>query len=125
MKTPFVTKQSRATNNYYDLIHDYELIDASFAQQYHIRLINEDDMEWDEFCNLLAGLNEKTPLVRHVAIRAETDPEIIRKFTPEQKRIRTEWASFLASTQTKANQSMSKREYDDKINAIIDAFKSM
>lgn len=82
-------------------------------------------MTWSEFCTLLSGLNEKTALGRVVSIRAEKDPKIIREFSPEQKRIRTEWGQFLASKQSKANQSMSKKEYDDKINAIVNAFKSL
>lgn len=82
-------------------------------------------MSWDEFCSLLSGLNEKTALGRIVSIRAENDPKIVREFSPEQKRIRSEWGKFLASRQTKANQAMSRKEYDDKINAIVYAFKSM
>ena len=82
-------------------------------------------MTWSEFCTLLGGLNEKTALGRIVSIRAEKDPKIIRGFSPEQKRIRSEWGQFLASKQNKANQSMSKKEYDDKINAIVNAFKAL
>ena len=82
-------------------------------------------MPWDEFATLLSGLNEKTALGRFVSIRAEKDPKIIKEFTPEQKRIRSEWGKFLASKQTRVNQAMSKREYEDKINAIVEAFKAM
>lgn len=82
-------------------------------------------MSWGEFCTLLSGLNEKTALGRIVTIRAETDPKIIKEFTPEQKRIRSDWGKFLMTKQNKANQAMSKREYEDKINAIVNAFKSL
>lgn len=48
-------------------------------------------MSWQEFCNLISGLMYDTPLGRIVAIRAEKDPNAIRDFTPEQKRIRNDW----------------------------------
>lgn len=48
-------------------------------------------LEWDEFLNLLGGLLPETPLGRVVAIRKENDPEVLKKFTPEQKKIRNEW----------------------------------
>lgn len=76
---------------YYDLIHDYELIEASFAQQYGIRLRQEESMSWDEFSTLLAGLNGDTPLGRIVSIRAEKDKERLKQFTPAERKIRSEW----------------------------------
>ncbi len=48
-------------------------------------------MKWDEFRDLLVGLNPETPLGRIVAIRAEDDREILKRFTKEQRRIRNEW----------------------------------
>ena len=48
-------------------------------------------MDWDELCDLLAGLNEQTPLVRIAQIRTETDRDALKEFTPEQRRIRSEW----------------------------------
>jgi len=49
-------------------------------------------MSWDEFSTLLSGLDENTPLGKVVAIRSEKDQKRIKYFTPEQKRIRREWA---------------------------------
>lgn len=86
----FKAKQKQE-NNYYDLFDDYSLIEASFLEQYGIRLRQTEDMSWDEFCTYLSGLNEKTSLGKMVAIRSEKDPEIIKNMTPEQKRIRREW----------------------------------
>ena len=40
-------------NQWYDLFEDWELIEASFTAQYGIRLRNETNMTWDEFCTLL------------------------------------------------------------------------
>ena len=42
--------------SWYDLLEDYDLIEASFAKQYGIRLRNEQDMTWSEFATLLSGL---------------------------------------------------------------------
>jgi hypothetical protein len=73
------------------MFEDWELIEASFAQQYGIRLRYEDDMEWTEFSSLLAGLNGETPLGHVVSIRSEKDPKVKKRFTPEQKRIYNAW----------------------------------
>ena len=43
------------------------------------------------FRSLLAGLSPETPLGRIVAIRSETDKNVIHNFTRDQKRIYDEW----------------------------------
>lgn len=48
-------------------------------------------MGWDEFSDLLSGLNESTPLVKVALIRTESDPERIRAMSPEQRAMRAEW----------------------------------
>lgn len=48
-------------------------------------------MKWKEFRSLLIGIDPNTPLGRVVQIRAETDPEVIRAFTPGQKKIHDDW----------------------------------
>lgn len=48
-------------------------------------------MKWREFSYLLAGLNARTPLGQIVSIRAEKDPEVLKHFTADQKRIRNEY----------------------------------
>lgn len=48
-------------------------------------------MSWDEFCTLLAGLKHDTPLGNIVSIRSETDKDMLKHFTPQQKKIRSEW----------------------------------
>lgn len=78
----------RQQETYFDIFEDWGLIEASFSMQYGIRLRFEDDMSWDEFCTLLGGLGEDTPLGKVVAIRAEKDVKVIERFTPEQRRIR-------------------------------------
>ncbi len=48
-------------------------------------------MKWDEFCSLLKGLSPESALGRIVQIRAESDPEMLKQYTPHQKKIREEW----------------------------------
>ena len=62
-------------------------------QQYGLRIRSEEfrEMDWDEFCDLVSGLNETTPLVRVAQIRTESDPETLKRFTPEQRAMRREW----------------------------------
>lgn len=80
-----------AENKWYDLYEDWELIEASFATQYGIRLAQVNDITWSEFCSLLSGIMPKTPLGQIVSIRAEEDKEILKNFTKDQHRIRNEW----------------------------------
>jgi hypothetical protein len=56
----------------------------------------------------------ETPLGQVVSIRAEEDPEIIKCFNSEQRRIRDEWRS-------RRSNSMSA-EYYDKAMAQFSAF---
>lgn len=50
-------------------------------------------MRWGEFCDLLSGISPDTPLGRVVAVRAEDDPEVVKSFTPGQRRLRNQWRS--------------------------------
>ena len=63
-------------------------------------------MSWDEFSDLIAGLNEQTSLVRVAQIRTESDPERLKEFTPEQRAMNTEWrrrrAQMRSETDVKA-----------------------
>ena len=48
-------------------------------------------MPWEEFKQLLAGISPDTPLGRMVSIRSEADKNVLKHFTKEQRRIRSEW----------------------------------
>lgn len=102
---PDFKNKVKPADNYYDIYDDYPLIEASFLEQYGIRLRETDDMTWDEFCTYLSGLNEKTALGKIVAIRSEKDPKIIKEMTEDQKRIRREWAK-------KSMKNYTKEEYE-------------
>lgn len=85
-------KQWGSSDPYYDLLEDFDLVVASFQTQYGMRLSRElKDMKWNEFCTLLSGIQPETPLGRIVSIRAEDDKEVLKHFSKEQKRIRSEW----------------------------------
>ena len=117
--------EQTSNESYYDLIDDYDLIEASFAQQYGIRLRREEDMSWCEFTTLLAGLNEKTPLGRIVAIRSENDREVLKHFNAEQKRIRNEWRTKHAKTVKKPTTEKEKADYAQAIEGFKQMFLSL
>lgn len=104
--------------SWYDLIEDYDLIEASFAKQYGIRLRNELDMDWGEFTTLLAGIMQDTPLGNIVSIRAENDPQIIKNFSKEQKRIRSEWRKNIIK-------DLDKNEYEEAMKSFANIFRQM
>ena len=70
---------------------DYEIIEASFLSQYGIRL-KTSELDFDEFLNLTGCLMPDTPLGQIVAIRSETDADIISHFTEAQRKIHDDWA---------------------------------
>ena len=95
-------KKANASEYWYDLFEDWELIESSFAMQYNIRL-SQTEMDWKEFCVLqkvlwkkmvlLSGIMPKTPLGTVVGIRSEENNEVLKHYTREQHRIRNEWRS--------------------------------
>ena len=110
MRSDFA-KPSSNDEVWYDLIDDYPLIEASFLEQYGIRL-NEVDMSWREFSDLLACLSADTALGRVVAIRSEKDTKILSNFTKGQKEIREEWQKRHRAEQKQA-------EYQASIQSLL------
>ena len=100
---------------WYDIFDDYDAIEASFAQQYGIRLRTEDEMLWDEFTTLLAGLNGDTPLGYLVRIRSEKDPKVKKKFTKAEKKIYNEWRFRHSPKPMK----MSREEVDRQLRKLF------
>lgn len=97
-----MTKAWESPDPYYDLFEDWDLIVSSFLTQYGLRIRTKEfeSVTWDEFRSLLAGIAPDTPLGRMVAIRAETDKNVIKNFTHDQKRIYDEWQNRKAETMT-------------------------
>ncbi len=93
-----------SSDPYYDLFEDWDLIISSFLSQYGLRIRTKEfeSVGWDEFKSLLAGIDPETPLGRIVAIRAETDKNVIKNFNKDQKRIYNEWRNRKAETMAPA-----------------------
>lgn len=89
---------------------DYDLIEASFLSQYGIRL-KVTELDFNEFLNLTSCLMPDTPLGQIVAIRSETDGEIISNFTDSQKKIYNDWKN--------RNTSNSELEYLDNMDKLF------
>ena len=101
---------------YYDINDDFSLVYASFQAQYGIRLSRDlSGMSWREFSYLINGLSGDTPLGQIVSIRAEKDPEVLKEFTREQKRIRSEYLQKKAKV-------MPQEKADDAIEKMKQAF---
>lgn len=121
-KKLFATPKSKLSDPFYDMYDegDWRLIEASFAQQYGIRL-RRDDMSYDEFCSLLSGLKHDTPLGNIVSIRSETDKDILKHFTPEQKRIRSEWLN----KRSKDIKNIDMEQYNKDMKMFEDMFRGL
>lgn len=109
-------------NPYYDTFEDWELIEASFAMQYGIRLEHEHDMSWTEFFNLMTGLTHDTPLGLVVGIRAETDRDRIKGFNKDQHKIRNEWRRKIDNKNIK---NMTEKDKKQSMKEIQEMFKNM
>ena len=75
-------------------------------------------MSWDEFITLLGGLNHKTPLGSIVSIRSETDRDVIKNFTPEQRKIRNDWLK-------KNAKNIDKKAYERDMNMFENMFRGL
>lgn len=100
--------------------YDADLIEASFAQQYNIRLDCE-DITIREYYTMLKGISEDTPLGKIVSIRSEKNRKVIQKMNKQQRHIRTQWHQFLAK---KYNHECSGEEKLKQLHQIQEAFQS-
>ncbi len=66
----------------------------------------------------IAGLKGDTPLGNIIRIRKERDPEVLKKFTPEELKIRSEWLNKSAS-------QISEENYKQAMESIKNMFKTM
>ena len=110
----WVMRAGESSDPYYDLFEDWDLIISSFLTQYGLRIRTKEfeTVSWDEFRSLLAGLSPETPLGRMVAIRSESDDNVIEHFTADQKKIWNAWRNRKAEnmTQTEYDQQMIELE---------------
>lgn len=89
---------------------------ASFATQYHLFSRDIAELPYTEFYRLLAGIMYETPLGNIISIRSEKDNNVIKNFSPEQKKIRRDWM--------KHNSKHNNKTMDIKLfqSALKDAF---
>ena len=117
MRTPrrdFASPHSgQGSQVYYDLGYDKDLIEASFAAQYGIRLRQEPDMTLAEFFSLLSGIGSDTPLGRVVAVRMEKDPKVIKQFGIWEKGIRAEWIQFKSKNRSNKLSTQTQNSSED------------
>ena len=92
---------------WYDFYDDWDLIEASLAQQYGIRIRSEiNTISWSEVRVLVSGLLPETPLGNVVQIRSENDPDILKNFSPDMHKIRNEWRNRIAKDKLKDEQAL-------------------
>ena len=120
MKLRLDFQNKTATTQWYDLREDWVLVESSLAKQYGIRIRNESDMPWLEFCTLIGGLMPDTPLGQIVGIRAETDAETISNFSSDQSSIHNTWRSRQANNQLEDTEKL-----DRDMEALSSMFASM
>ena len=75
-------------------------------------------MPYSEFCSYLSGIMPDTPLGRIVSIRSETDKDVLKHFTPEQKKIRSEWQKHNVKR-------VSKSEMDEVLTNFQNMFRNL
>lgn len=108
-------QKNRST--WYDFYEDWDLIEASIAQQYSIRLRSViDTISWTEVKMLISGLMSETPLGRVIEIRSENDKERLKSFTPEMHKIRNDWRN---------KQAKEKLKDEDALNRTFDNMEKM
>lgn len=120
---PDFAKRQPSREEWYDIYDDWELIESSLATQYSIRIRHHTDMPWTEFCTLVGGLMADTPLGQIVSIRAEKDSKVIKRFTPDQKRIHRDWQNHLAKNKLNNPEQLNK-EMDQLTQLLANMFGS-
>ena len=103
----------------YDLFEDWDLVASSLKTQYGYSVRKEiDNLDWGELISDISGLKGDTPLGNIIRIRKEKDPEVLKKFTPEEIKIRNEWLNKSAS-------QISEENYKQAMESIKNMFKTM
>ena len=104
---------------WYDIEKDALLIEQSIAKQYGVLPAAQDVLSWEDWNKLVSGLMDDTPLGRVVAVRSEQDADVIKHFSPWQKRIRVEWDAFLANQMLAKQTESELRQTMDGLEAML------
>ncbi len=102
----------------YDLEFDSDIVAASFAYAYHIRLykLGYNEMSFNEFTVLLKNLPPDCQLSLVIGIRKASGDEL-QNLTDGQLKIRSDWQEFLSS-------KINSGEIKSDISTLQNAFKS-
>lgn len=98
------------------------MIEQSIATQYGVLPDAQGELSYPAWAKLVSGLMDDTPLGRVVAIRAETDRQVIAKMTPWQRQIRSEWQSFKAKQQEQQSPEQLRRQMSQLEEMLARAF---
>lgn len=109
-----------SSDPYYDMFEDWDLIVSSFLSQYGLRIRTKEfeTVSWDEFKALVAGLSPETALGRVVAIRSETNKDIIKHFSKDQRRIYDDWRN-------REVKEMDERTFEKEMASLEKMFATM
>lgn len=105
---------------WYDMEKDAVLIEQSIAKQYGIIPSEQEELKYSDWAKLVSGLMEDTPLGRIVSIRSETDREVIKKFTSEQKKVYNDWQRFRSRKIMRDPEFF--RSYEEQMKALERSF---
>lgn len=89
---------------------DRVLIEQSIATQYGVLPSDQGELHYSDWAKLVGGLMHETPLGQMVALRSERDREAIKRFTPSQKRLRSEWAAYKSTRAAKQDAATSREQ---------------
>lgn len=118
-RSDFSKRENESGDYDYDPVFDRDLIEASFAAQYGIRLAQEPNISYAEWARLLAGIMPETPLGQVVGIRAEKDPKAIARFGRHERKIRAEWARFKAGKQSMHKKQLDMRRLQETLQRLF------
>lgn len=99
---------------------DRILIEQSIAKQYGILPTAQEELSWSDWSKLVGGLMDDTPLGRVVAIRSETDREVIKKMPEWAKSIRSEWATHRARKAAASEDPAKLRSQMDALERMLE-----
>jgi len=103
--------------------YDRVLIEQSIAKQYGVLPSAQGDLRYSDWAKMVSGLMDDTPLGRVVGTRMEQDREILKHYTPEQRRIRSEWTQFCA--QKRAQQPIRVLLYGRRETLLLDSISCL
>ncbi|HEX2986152.1 MAG TPA: hypothetical protein VHO71_04980 [Caproiciproducens sp.] len=95
-------------------------MEQSIAKQYGVLPSEQENLKYSDWSKMVSGLMDDTPLGRVVGIRSETDEDIIKNYTKEQRAVRDDWSRFLASRVT--TKEFSEVDWNNQIAELEHAF---